>query len=569
MLFPHWKPPVAPELLESTNFFLLYPFDGGGNFIQQDILGTLDDLESAENILHRGALAEFGEFPELDFRKFERWSTIEKDSWINRLYFTASLGHAYALTGERSIAEGLKQLLLGFARRYPAPQGEEAVALDRRVLYARDHDYNAKGPEFDDDTEYIWFDFQPASRVINILNACWFIREAGVFSRQEEDELRAMLLGHVRNIYVKEREFYPLNGDNHQSVRALALLYGCAFFQNELPDEAAQWLQTAIPLSQYHLQYDRLPDGMGNDLSPSYHFFVTWITRDTLLLAERLGIHFEETAIEQARKSFDVCHLLRQPDGLSTVISDGYPLRLDAFLQTLPPPRLQARKTTVLPVAKLGIQKEHEAFLLFDCSPLLASLSHFHGGKQGVTLFLAGTPILADSGCCNYDDPRFAPHYKQSFAHSSLLLDGQGDSLIEGRYKWLAAPTCQLEQDGDNLVSTMTSPVSGWEGVSWTRRVQLQSATEAVIEDEVQNPAGRAAEFPLILHPEMTIVECSGAEAVLESGNARRFAVRSCLPLEAGEGLGYLPFRCVPCRKLTVKGGSKTAIKNTIRIFLI
>ena len=551
MLFPNWQPPVNPQLLHDVDFFLLYPFDGGGNFIHQDILGTMDDLKIAENIMHKGALADFGEFPNIDFRKFERWSTIEKDSWINRMYFTASLGHAYELTKDESIAKALKDLILGFARRYPAPQGDDAVALEKRVLHARDYDYNAKGADFDDETEYIWFDFQPASRVINILNACWFIRDSNVFSQEEKEELRQMLLEHVRNIYVKERDFYPLDNGNHQSIRALAMLYGCEFFKGERDDEIAEWMKTAKPLSEHHLKMDRLDDGMGTDVSPSYHFFVTWITRDTIILAERLGIKFDDKALEQARKSFDVCHLLRQPDGLSTVINDGYPLKMDFFLKTLPPPRNAAQKTTVLASTRLGIQKQDNAFLLFDCSPLLEMLSHFHGGKQSLTLFLNGTCILADSGCCNYDDVRFATHYKQPFAHSSLLLNGHGDSIIEGRYKWVAAPDCKLEQDGDCLTSTMTSPVPEWKGVVWKRTVQLVSATEAVITDNVSGSDAEKS-FPLILHPFIKIVECTSHDVILEGANGLRFKGHSDLPWEAGDGIGYLPFECVPCKKLVV-----------------
>ena len=564
MLFPHWTPPVDTEILLNTQFFLLYPFDGGGNFIHQEMLGTLDDLEIADRIMHKGALKDFGEYPNLDFRRFERWSTIEKDSWINRIYFAASLGHAYALTKEPAIATGLKELLLGFARRYPAPLGKDAIELERRVLYARDHDYNAKGADFDAETEYVWFDFQPASRAINILNACWFLRDSNVFTPDEAQELQSMLLTHIRNIHDKEQGFYPLGADNHQSVRALALLYGCEFFKELLPAEAQTWLKTALPLSKHHIMVDRLPDGMGNDISPSYHFFVTWITRDTLVLLKRLGIQLEGKYLAHAQKSFDVCHLLRQPDGLSTVISDGYPLQMDAFLKTLPPQTQYTGKSSLLSTAKLGIQKEKDAFLLLDCSPLLAQLSHYHGGKQGLTLFLNGTHILADSGCCNYDDTRFATHYKQPFAHSSLLLDGQGDSLLEGRYKWLLAPDCTLSAEGDVLVSTLTSPLPNWKGVTWKRTAQLISSEEAIVTDDVINPHSRKADFPLILHPHIRILQCNEHDAILEGKNGKRFALQSELPWTPGDGIGYLPFQCVPCRKLTIHAQG-THIRNTIR----
>ena len=72
-----FRPSVAAELLENNNFFELYPFDGGGSFIQQEIVGSVDDRRIAKAVSEDGALNDFGPLEKIGFLKFERWSTIE------------------------------------------------------------------------------------------------------------------------------------------------------------------------------------------------------------------------------------------------------------------------------------------------------------------------------------------------------------------------------------------------------------------------------------------------------------------------------------------------------------
>ena len=80
-------PALGDELLKKYQFFELYPLDGGGRFITQELFGTLDDAVITRKILTTPVLEEFGGLDELDFGRFERWRTIEKSCWLNRFYF--------------------------------------------------------------------------------------------------------------------------------------------------------------------------------------------------------------------------------------------------------------------------------------------------------------------------------------------------------------------------------------------------------------------------------------------------------------------------------------------------
>jgi len=545
-----FRPAVAPELLESCNFFELYPFDGGGSFIQQELLGSTDDGRIEEAILNRNALADFGAFPQIDFLKFERWSTIEKSCWINRLYFLVPLARRARLTKNAELAGKLRYIMLDFLKTYPPPAtGDAARKLQADVLYARDHDYNTKGFGFDAPIPYQWFDFQPASRLVNLTHALWFLRDFPVFTSEDREALDHLLYLHAQNIYWTENEG-TLHPGNHQALRSMALLLASAYFK-DLP-EAAEWRKLAVKMCEFHILNDFLPDGMLEDLSPSYHFFETWITRDMLLIAEHEGIAFAPAVRERAEKAFAVCHAFRQPDGTCPAINDAYSMEIDHFLAAMPPLSAPVPEEFLLPAAKIAMWRKKPWFLILDDTPLLHPFAHYHGGKQALTLFADGVPFLTDSGCCSYDDPDFSEHYKQPFSHSSLLIDGKGDGDLEGRYHWSIAAECDLGkwQDG-KIVSTQTSPVSAWKGVRWQRILDV-SEKRIVLEDSVTSPRPIEMTFLWNLHPDVTVKKDGHSALLTHQGKRLRMNFSCDFTVEAG--MGFQNFTKVPCRKIVFKG---------------
>ena len=405
-----FQAPLDPELFEKFSFFDLYPFDGGGSFINHEIIGSVNDREYTQAVTENDALAEFGGFEETDFLKFERWRTIERSCWINRMYFIAPMAAWAKKSGDEKLARKVYDIMLRFGRtpEYAAPATQEAtVELHREVLRRRDEEYNALGPEFDAAIPYQWFDFQPASRIIHMIHAMYFLRDFQLLSDEELDELEELIFIHVRNIYWGESGGIQLRPGNHQALRGLALMLGCAFFRGERGTD--RWAATAEKICNFHILNDFLPDGMLIDLSPSYHFFECWITRDILLLADREHYHITPEARERAAKAFGICRALRQPDGFSPVISDGYPLDMEIFVRSLGKMTGACAEDLFLPDAGMAVKARPDGdFLLFDCSPLLHKLSHFHGGKQAPVLFLKGRCFLTDSGCCSYDDADFS-----------------------------------------------------------------------------------------------------------------------------------------------------------------
>jgi len=548
--------PLPAELLENKNFFELYPFDGGGRFIQQEIAGSAKDREIVRAILEGGALKEFGpSAEEIDFLKFERWSSIEKSCWINRMYFLVPLARIARTEKRPELGRLVRAILLRFMKEYPPPgSAAEAVKLHQEVIYARDHDYNAKGFDFDAPIPYQWFDFQPASRIVNILHALWFLRDMEIFTKDELEELDGLLYRHGQNIFWTEREV-PMEPGNHQALRGMALLLAAYYFR-DLP-ESREWRKVAAALCQYHILNDFLADGMIIDLSPSYHFFESWIVRDALILAKREALAFSPEANERAERIFEVCRSFRQPDGFSPAVNDAYAFDMSGFLASLPK-AAEPAKCQRLPKAGIAIHRGKEDFLLVDCTPLYDKLSHYHAGKQAVTLFVHGVPFLTDSGCCSYDDPDFSEYYKQPFAHTSLLVDGRGDGTIQGRYLWLNAAKCELgEWDGTRIVSSLTTEAEGWEGVRWERKITVdEEARKIILEDVVTSPRTIRMTFLFNLHPEVRVRQEAGEAVLTNGGETLRIPGR----FEVRKGQGYLNFRKTETTQLlferTGAGGS-------------
>jgi hypothetical protein len=226
---------------------------------------------------------------------------------------------------------------------------------------------------------------------------------------------------------------------------------------------------------------------------------------------------------------------------------------MSIFIRTLGNEKEKDSVELLMDEAKIALKKDvHGNYLLFDCSPLLSRLSHFHGGKQAVTAFFKGKAFLMDPGCCSYDDEDFSEYFKQSSSHTSLLVDGRGDSVLQGLYTWLAAPVCQVTDwcDEGTILSTMTSDAPGWENVKWERKLEFKEG-KLEITDTVSAAEEHELSFIFALSSE---VRCSsgGREILLTNGDVRVKAVFE-YPAEVIDGKEFKNFVKVPSKHLVVR----------------
>lgn len=521
MKINNFRLPMSDQLLDKFNFFELYPFDGGGNFINAEIVGAIDDATIVKNIFN-GALEQFGKLPDIDHARFEHWGSIEKSCWINRCYFLVPLAKHYRQTKDEKIARLVIDIMLNFIRNYPSPQTEQAIKEHvEYVFHIRDTIYNKNTYEENQkdrtDVRYIWFDFQPASRIIHFLYALHFICGSNSLTETECAEIEAGIRDHARVIAISESKFEQLKSPgNHQSIRGLALLYAGTCFEDPF------FLNEGIRICKFHIENDFFPDGVLKEISPSYHVFETWHVRDAFLLARNYGFNISGQHEAILRRAADFTRSIQQPDGCSTVIDDGYALNLTPFLASLPE-NLQAAsdnevKTFYFANAQLGFYRDDSKYVCFDASLNPGEFSHYHAGKAGITYFHAGEPILTDSGCCSYDAPEFSLCKKAS-AHSSLLIDGAGDGVFEGLYFCPNYTTPECTDWNDNEISALvTSTVKEWNGVTWNRTLKIE-ADCVIISDRIENTSQTAKEYCFILnlHPDVKIETLELENALLKT----------------------------------------------------
>lgn len=499
-----FQPALPEELLMQYNFFELYPFDGGGRFIQQEIAGSVDDRMITEKIISGGALSPFHTGGTLDFRKYEQWDTIEKSCWINRMYFIVSMARTAALNHDSGLAETVIGIVLDFHRRYRPPCGKEAVAaLNRRVTESRDRDYNSGNGN--GATEYQWYDFQPAARIINVLHAMFFLRGF----RAIDDEKWRLLDEFIRSnadVVCDGEEQLELAPGNHQALRGLALLYAARYFGEE------RYAKAGNRICNYHAVHDYLPDGMLIDMSPSYHIFEAWIGRDAQIIGK-----LNREASAMLERAFEICARFCCPDGLSIVLNDGYPLDMRGFLKSITCNPEKASHDFLLPDSHILFRKSEHFFAVLDSTPCTGKYAHFHAGKNALTLWCSGHPFLIDSGCCGYDDPDFHLWFKQPEAHSTLLVNGCGDSILKGRYMWESFPENNFSPDGSEIMER--SSVPAWRDVVWNRSVKLDRF-HAHLYDRVCAGTRKNFEFIFVLAPD---VRCriEDTEILLDSGGTK------------------------------------------------
>ncbi len=110
----------------------------------------------------------------------------------------------------------------------------------------------------------------------------------------------------------------------------------------------------------------------------------------------------------------------------------------------------------VFPEGGLYLLKGGEATLLFDCGPLgyLSLAAHGHADALSILLSYKDVPFLVDSGTYAYHTHReWRDYFRGTFAHNTLRVDGQDQSVIGGNFMWLQKARARLLKAGPDFVA--------------------------------------------------------------------------------------------------------------------
>lgn len=489
-----WRPLISDALFKKYSFLEFYTFDGGGGFINRALLNSVKSDEITNLVLEKNILSDFGDLPYIDFKRFERWRSIEKSCWINRCYFLPALAQHAWNTNDKSLADMVKNIMLNFFASCPPP--DDIAAHWARVAYRMEHDYNRKTYEEysldETDVEYIWYDFQPASRVINFLHSLYFILDIADFKDGEFDTIISKIREHGSIIYQQELALPDKKG-NHQSIRQIALLHAAAVYP-DLP-ESEEWRSFAFRRGEWHAVTDFFVNGTLAENAPSYHAFETWHGRDLILMAERFGHTLGAESARRLRSAGDVLNIYRRPDGFTLTINDAYPLASNALLESMGMNIAEPERYALLEQGGLAVFNGGKFYTALDVSNYTGRFSHYHAGKNAFILYYDGEAFIDDPGCSNYDDPRFRS-CKQGDVHSSLLVDGAPDAHSFSVYGFDKVPELNFDKwQGSRFTSVETSEADEWQGVKFERSIEC-SDSEIILTDVIS--ADREHEYTLL-----------------------------------------------------------------------
>ncbi len=484
--------PVFPFMkhVPLYNFGDYIPKDQGGKFIQMAVLGTEED-EKIVAAIRGGALTEvYGDPP--DWKKYER-SELEKSVWLNRFYFLPSFARLYRLTGERAYLDDMMHII---------------------------RQWIADNPRLPDShrTTFNWRDMQVAWRSIHY-SWCYYLGEKGL--TQEEKRLITDTLKDHADILLTGFGQAKLNEFNHQSHGGLAMLYlGVLFPQLE---DAAELRRKAMIILNHHLASAFYKDGGNVEQMFGYYPFQAHIFRDAFLLCTANGIEPPVNSLPMLKKMALYLAAVERPDGTVPQVNDSYEMPVRAILDTI---NEITGLAAVAPAKGIAGFPDTQVAVMRDGGPagwyVLANPAsvigaHAHAGRLGFELWHGGSPLLIDSGCCNYDEPELVTWYRTTRAHNTVIIDGVTEAATSSSLLWVPRRETPNRITGllpGNEISTvaMVSPPEEVtnSSVSWTRKITLVKGRFAVVSDRFEAEGEHSYEILMHFPPAKLTADPSG-----------------------------------------------------------
>jgi hypothetical protein len=405
----------------------------------------------------------------------QHWSTLDaldsaslgdsKVIWeLNRHQWLVRLGQAYRLTGDERFAD----------------------AFGRHV------------------TE--WIEANPRGLGINwasslevafrLIAWCWALH---LFygSRALSADVQARVFGSLAShgAHVEQYLSHYFSPNTHLTGEALGLFYAGVLFPRLAP--AARWreLGKRILLDQSEAQI--LADGVYFEQSTYYQRYTAEIYLHFLILADRSGIDVPAELRERVTRLLDSLLVLLQPNGSMPQIGDadgGWLLPLDVretedvrgvystaavifrredyawaagglaaeTLWLLGPAgaaTFDALRPTVPPtspsrallqggyvVLRTSWQEDADQ-VIFDTGPLGCphSSGHGHADLLGIQCSFRGQPYVVDPGTfCYTAEPSWRTYFRGTAAHSTVEVDGVGQTRTTAPFAWEAKPRARL-----------------------------------------------------------------------------------------------------------------------------
>ncbi len=386
------------------------PKDQGGKFVQAEILQTEED-SLIVNKVKNGILENTYGNP-INWIKYEN-SELEKSVWLSRLYFFPSFGRLYFMTKDTAY--------LTYAMNFLRKWYKENVALSEQKK-----------------TKYNWTDMQIAWRCIHL---SWFYYLTEESLPDCDKEFIVDILNNHSKVLLEHFGHQPLNEFNHQSHGALAMLYVGALFPQLEQSESLK--NTSIKILEHHISHAFYKDGGNVEQMFGYYPFEAHIFRDAYLLCRNNNIKQPQGIEELLLKMQRFISLVQQPNHTMPPVNDSFEMPTETILSTLVktnnlPLLSDSNKSSYLSETQIGVirKKNRNNSWYILANPAKTIGAHSHAGRLAFNIWYNNTPIIKESGCCNYDNPLLYKWYRTSTAHNTVLIDNKTDEATSTDVLW-------------------------------------------------------------------------------------------------------------------------------------
>jgi len=425
---------------------------------------------------------DFGDPPRWNFdpisgchAPFVHWSRLDtldyatigdsKVIWeLNRHQWMVHLGEAYQLTREQRYAEAVVRYLESWLRANPPGMGINWTSS-----------------------------LEVAFRLISWCWALLLIRDSEVFTPTLFAQLMESVKAHAAHI---ERYLsYYFSPNTHLTGEALGLLYASVVFP-ELR-RAEHWRSLGNEILIQEIERQVLSDGVYFERSTCYQHYTLDIYLHFMILAARAGIEVPAVVSERVHSMLDFLVAVSNPDGSIPNIGDSdggalLPLSkiepnnfratfstaavlfksptyasaagelapdtiwllgssaLEIFeeLEPSPPASDGCRMfpTGGFAVMRSGSDVDSHS-LIFDGGPLGCPISsgHGHADLLSIQCSLFGQRYLVDAGtCCYTANSELRDFSRGTAAHSTVMVDGEGQAQPAGSFGWRNHCAAQL-----------------------------------------------------------------------------------------------------------------------------
>ncbi len=318
----------------------------------------------------------------------------------------------------------------------------------------------------------------------------------------------ALMLGSIwsHGQYLHDHPAGLRRPSNWSVVDSLGLV-GVSVYWPELAD-AETWRKAGFDRLQHQLDLQVYPDGAQYELAPSYHLYCLDRFKRALVLAQQTGVALPDEYAKGVVRMYAYVMWMMKPDGTVPAFSDSKRndvqslLREGAELFGREDMRYAATNGAegrapestlrMLPYAGYAVMRsdwsKDARYLCFDGGPV--GTNHQHEDKLSFVLSAYGTNFIIDPGPYLYTLDDWRKWCVSSAAHSTVLIDGQGQRRIRAGQELMApeapAPVWQSTDTFDYACAAYEGGYgpAGTE-VTHRRHVLFQKPRYWVIVDEI------------------------------------------------------------------------------------